>query len=134
MRLTKSGAKYVHGAHWAAVLDGIAELKDYFETEDELQANEQMGGEPANSHWTGPQLLYGYSKLPTKQEVIASLPARPVVDRLVSRYFNSFEMSPGTWKPATMAVAVTLLTGAHHSRSSQRTVPKRGIFAKFKYL
>ncbi|EGX95521.1 fungal specific transcription factor domain protein [Cordyceps militaris CM01] len=35
LRLTKSGASYVHGTHWAAVLDGIAELKDHFDRDDE---------------------------------------------------------------------------------------------------
>ncbi|KAK2612518.1 Trichosetin biosynthesis cluster transcription factor tf23 [Conoideocrella luteorostrata] len=94
MRFTNSGTSYVHGAHWAAILDEIAELKDHFEKEDKPQPGSQMQNEPSMPHWTGPQLLYGCSMLPTKQEIIASLPARPVVDRLISRYFNSFEMSP----------------------------------------
>jgi hypothetical protein len=107
MRLTKAGAKYVHGAHWAAVLDGIAELKDHFEKDDELQPDAQVPDEPPGTHWTGPQLLYGYSKLPTKNEIIASIPPRSTVDRLVSRYFNSFEMSPGKF---TSQISRKLLT------------------------
>ncbi|RYP65658.1 hypothetical protein DL771_008210 [Monosporascus sp. 5C6A] len=93
MQLTKSGASYVNSAHWAAVLDGIAEIKDHFEKEEEVQASRRLS-EPPYPDWTGPQLLYGCPKLATKEEILASIPARPVVDRLVSRYFNSFEMSP----------------------------------------
>ncbi|RYO83618.1 hypothetical protein DL764_009438 [Monosporascus ibericus] len=93
MQLTKSGASYVNSAHWAAVLDGIAEIKDYFEKEEETQASRRLS-EHLYPDWTGPQLLYGCPKIATKEEILASIPARPVMDRLVSRYFNSFEMSP----------------------------------------
>ncbi|RYP88804.1 hypothetical protein DL770_004596 [Monosporascus sp. CRB-9-2] len=93
MQLTKSGASYVNSAHWAAVLDGIAEIKEHFEKEEEVQASRRLS-EPPYPDWTGPQLLYGCPKIATKEEILASIPARPVVDRLVSRYFNSFEMSP----------------------------------------
>ncbi|KAF2175888.1 fungal-specific transcription factor domain-containing protein [Zopfia rhizophila CBS 207.26] len=93
MQLTSSGASYVNSAHWAAVLDGIAELKDHFEKEEEVPASSRLS-DPSFPDWTGPQLLYGCTKLATKEEILASIPTRQVVDRLVSRYFSSFEMSP----------------------------------------
>ena len=95
MHLTKSGANYVSNAHWAAVLDGISELKDHFEREEEVQQAGRRLSEQSYPDWTGPQLLYGCLNFASKEEILASVPARPVVDRLVSRYFNSFEMSPG---------------------------------------
>ncbi|CAM1504947.1 Fc.00g025380.m01.CDS01 [Cosmosporella sp. VM-42] len=95
MQLTNSGTSYVSSAHWAAVLDGIAELKDRFEEEEEESQQARCRvSEPSYPDWTGPQLLYGCPKFVTKEEILASVPTRPVVDRLVSRYFNSFEMSP----------------------------------------
>ncbi|KAF5691017.1 hypothetical protein FDENT_3621 [Fusarium denticulatum] len=88
------GANYVGSSHWAAVLDGIAELKDHFDNEEELSHPAVQGVEPPGAEITGPQLLYGCPKPASKDEILASIPTRPVVDRLVSRYFNSFEMSP----------------------------------------
>lgn len=95
IRLANSGVSYVHGSHWAAILDGISELKDHYGKEDEAQPDRSQDNKPSAPPRTGPKLLYGCSELPTKQEIIASVPARAVADRLVSRLFNSFEMSPG---------------------------------------
>ena len=94
MYLEGSSARYVSSAHWAAVLDGIAELKDHFDNEEAAHPDRTPSDLPSVES-TGPQLLYGGVKAATKEEILASIPARPVVDRLVSRYFNSFEMSPG---------------------------------------
>lgn len=94
MQVTDSGTSYVNGAHWAAVLDGISDLKDHFEQEEENAATTHTS-DPSLSDSAGPQLLYGCTKRATKEEVLASIPSRQVVDRLVSRYFSSFEMSPG---------------------------------------
>lgn len=94
MQSTGGGANYVGSAHWAAVLDGIAELKDHLDNEESHHSDSQ-GVDPPYPQVTGPQLLYGCPKPADKDEILSSIPARSVVDRLVSRYFNSFEMSPG---------------------------------------
>ena len=94
MQSTGGGANYVGSAHWAAVLDGIAELKDHLDNEESHHSDYQ-GADPPCPQVTGPQLLYGCPKPADKDEILSSIPARSVVDRLVSRYFNSFEMSPG---------------------------------------
>ncbi|KAF9776099.1 Trichosetin biosynthesis cluster transcription factor tf23 [Fusarium sp. DS 682] len=93
MQSTGGGANYVGSSHWAAVLDGIAELKDHFDNEEASHPDAQGADSPC-AEMTGPQLIYGCPKPANKDEILASIPARPVVDRLVSRYFNSFEMSP----------------------------------------
>ncbi|KAH8730994.1 fungal-specific transcription factor domain-containing protein [Phaeosphaeriaceae sp. PMI808] len=92
IHVTRTGASYVTDAHWAAVLDGIAEIKNHFETEEQL-ANEQA---PDLGHHgrTEPLPLFGCFQLATREEILASLPPRPLVDQLVSSYFSSFEMSP----------------------------------------
>ncbi|KAL9571686.1 hypothetical protein ACKAV7_004010 [Fusarium commune] len=96
MQSTGGGANYVGSSHWAAVLDGIAELKDHFDNEEEASHPDVQGVESPAAEMTGPQLLYGCPKPASKDEILASILtlSRPVVDRLVSRYFNSFEMSP----------------------------------------
>ncbi|KAF4416983.1 transcriptional regulatory [Fusarium acutatum] len=95
MQTNGGGANYVGSSHWAAVLDGIAELKDHFDSEEKAHSDVQGAESPA-AEITGPQLFYGCPKPASKEEILASILAlsRPVVDRLVSRYFNSFEMSP----------------------------------------
>lgn len=94
MKVNDSGtSSYVNSVHWVAVLDGIAELKDYFETE-EKQHTRQVS-DPPRSGITGPQLLFGCPQYTTKADILASVPQRSEVDRLVSCYFNSFDMSPG---------------------------------------
>jgi hypothetical protein len=92
MQSSGGGANYVGSAHWAAVLDSIAELKDHFDNEEPSHSEEQVE-QDSGTEIAGPQLLYGCPKTTTKDEILASLPNRQVVDRLVSRYFNSFEMS-----------------------------------------
>lgn len=94
MKLTTSGVSYVNSAHWAAVLDGIAELKDHFEREDE-RLLVRCSSEPPKPYLAGPQLLYGCPRYATKEEILAAIPPRPVVDRLISRYFNALDMAPG---------------------------------------
>lgn len=107
MHCTPSGTNYVSSAHWAAVLDDIAVLKTQTQTQmqTEMQTETQTQTqtqkqtvcppEPAPNR-DSPQLLYGCTKLATKEDLLASIPARPVVDHLVSGYFASFELSPGT--------------------------------------
>ncbi|KAF4960751.1 hypothetical protein FSARC_10380 [Fusarium sarcochroum] len=87
------GANYVGSAHWAAVLDGIAELKDHFDNEEASHPAREDSQSPC-AGISGSQLLHGFAKPATREDILASIPARPVVNRLVSRYFNSFEMSP----------------------------------------
>lgn len=122
LQLTSSGTNYVNSSHWAAVLNGIAELKDHFESE---------GNSPASTDFhdlsiperTGPQLLYGCSKFPTRQEIIESIPPRQAVDRLVSRYFSSFEMSTGQYC-SKVKLIVKLTAG--RSCVAQRSISGRG--------
>ncbi|KAI1453001.1 fungal-specific transcription factor domain-containing protein [Annulohypoxylon moriforme] len=92
MRLSEENVSYVSSAHWAAILEGIGELKDHLEEEE--SQNTQHATETPEFEVTGPQLLYGCPRHATKEELLASIPPRQVTDRLISHYFNSFEMSP----------------------------------------
>ncbi|KAF4625058.1 hypothetical protein G7Y89_g13112 [Cudoniella acicularis] len=90
--LENAEMKYVDGAHWTAILDGIAELKDHFE--DDVSETKEPVSEPAGFPTEEPELLFGLKNYATKQEILAAIPARPVVDRLISKYFNAMDMSP----------------------------------------
>ncbi|KAF7175026.1 hypothetical protein CNMCM7691_005494 [Aspergillus felis] len=87
LQLTQSSTNYVNSAHWAAVLDGIADLKIQLDEEEEVQ-NDTPLDEPPFAQRGGPRLLYGCTALLTKEEILATIPERPVVDRLISGYFT----------------------------------------------
>ena len=79
-------ANYVGSAHWAAVLDSIAEIKDHFEWEEK---NRKI----AIDHDCWPQLLYGCPRV-TEAVILSSIPTRELVDKLVSKYFT-LDIAPG---------------------------------------
>ncbi|KAI1116810.1 fungal-specific transcription factor domain-containing protein [Nemania sp. NC0429] len=90
---SETGAGYVNGEHWAAILDSISELKEHFDKEKSVQ-HVKLISDSHLSCFPGPQLLLGCSRPPQIGDILASIPSRPMVDRLVFQYFNSFEMSP----------------------------------------
>ncbi|PNP61101.1 hypothetical protein FNYG_14189 [Fusarium nygamai] len=85
------GASYVGSVHWAAVLDSISELRDHYEEEEEARMLATSDHVLLQSH--GPRLLYEPVHT-TKADLLASIPPRPVVDRLVARYFNTQGVVP----------------------------------------
>lgn len=85
---------YLGGEHWAAVLNDIAEVRNFFLTNkhklDEqihrvAQTRKDMNEDP------GPALLFGVSKPPPRSEILSQLPSRYLTDILVARYFNGFD-------------------------------------------
>ena len=88
---------YVGSAHWTAILDSIAELKDHFEDEDDdddfdlADPRMETGRLPPTER---PILLFGSNRDATKLDILSSLPLRPVVDRLISGYFSAMDVAP----------------------------------------
>ncbi|KAI0843610.1 hypothetical protein F5Y06DRAFT_284057 [Hypoxylon sp. FL0890] len=93
---TPAGVSYVDSSHWTALLDGISELKDCFEDTTESASNFQTSIPPqvAPDYGLTPLLLYGNFTQASKEEIMSTLPARIVVDRLVSKFFNSIDLHP----------------------------------------
>lgn len=86
---------YVGSAHWTSILDGIAELKDHFD--DDTKGHSRTDQETDTGQLASterPILLFGSTKDTTKEEVLSAIPPRPVVDRLISSYFNAMDMAP----------------------------------------
>ncbi|KAL9616982.1 MAG: hypothetical protein Q9160_008209 [Pyrenula sp. 1 TL-2023] len=88
---------YYGEAHWAAVLHGIREVRDYFATHkneiqqqiDKVAAN--RASKPTELNFPGPALLFGATKPPSEAEILSSIPSRYMTDMLVARYFNTFD-------------------------------------------
>ncbi|RDW62565.1 hypothetical protein BP5796_10867 [Coleophoma crateriformis] len=79
----RASSAYVGSTHWAAILDDIEEVKSYFDTSDHEDHEDYEDQGPEN------MVIFGGSLPHSKQELFDALPQRPIVDKLISRYFNS---------------------------------------------
>ncbi|KAF5987971.1 hypothetical protein FBULB1_1721 [Fusarium bulbicola] len=123
MQSAGGGAKYVGSSHWAAVLDGIAELKDHFDNEEDMPHPDVQGVESPGAENTGPQLLYGCPKPANKDEILASIPTRPYEEfwgdpsavsplwlgllftiMCLATQFEKFRLDPGVQSPAALSM------------------------------
>lgn len=76
LNLRESGTSYVQSVHWEAILTKIRGLKEDLVTDSNC---------PPGSH-----LFYGPNRHATRDEIIAAVPPRPVVDRLLALHFDSY--------------------------------------------
>ena len=87
---------YVGEAHWAALLNEIGEVKNYFvhhkkEYEEQMERVTQFRKDGAVDSGAGPALLFGSTIPPARSEILAHLPSRYMSDILIGRYFNTFD-------------------------------------------
>ena len=85
-----AGTTWVESDHWTAILDGISELKGALEDISSTTGDDDLA--IANS--IGPQLLLGEQKSVKTQDVLAAIPCRSIVDRLVSQFVKEVEIAP----------------------------------------
>ena len=106
MKVDNNKSMYYGEAHWAAILHDIKEVKNYF-SEHKKQWDDQMlkvqeAKNRVDSAPQGPTFLFGGSQPPPYSELLAQLPKRTVTDKLISRYFNSYDpavhiLHPPSW-------------------------------------
>ncbi|XXG97444.1 hypothetical protein Hte_003745 [Hypoxylon texense] len=89
-----NGANYVDGAHWSALLDSLSELKDCFPETTEPGSQIRTSPPAVPDYGPCPQLLYGRFAQVSKGEILSAVPSRPIVDRMVSKFFNTMDLSP----------------------------------------
>lgn len=101
IRMRKSGPSYANSTHWLAILDSITELREHVALENPspepvLQQNSPVTGFDLDTRpFPRPRLLYGCRVQASLSSILQAVPPRPVVDRLVSRYFNDLDMATG---------------------------------------
>jgi hypothetical protein len=76
LNLRECGTSYVQSVHWEAILTKIRGLKEDLVTDSKA---------PPGSH-----LFYGPNRHATRDEILAAVPPRPVVDRLMALHFDSY--------------------------------------------
>ncbi|KAK8136897.1 hypothetical protein PG984_004837 [Apiospora sp. TS-2023a] len=89
---SERSTNYVGGTHFMAMLEDIDELKNYFDDSDEGEETQdpfEIDG--------GPELVVFSKNVPrTREEFLALLPDKSIIDRLMLRYFNSNSPSQHT--------------------------------------
>ncbi|KAF4625975.1 hypothetical protein G7Y89_g12188 [Cudoniella acicularis] len=78
--LLSKGQTYVGATHWAAILEDIEEVKGF------VEESLEEAGRGRSSHYNS--LLWNIGSSSGKADMLANLPPRLAVDRLISRYFN----------------------------------------------
>lgn len=75
------GASYVQSSHWEAILLEVRGLKEDFISNSMAQTG-------------GSSLFYGPSRHATRDEILAAVPTRSVVDRLMAVHFDYHLITP----------------------------------------
>ncbi|KAH8593273.1 fungal-specific transcription factor domain-containing protein [Bisporella sp. PMI_857] len=86
-------AMYFGDSHWHMVLADIAEVKNYFsQHKKDLENNyERIKQSKPNATIGGPTFLFSSNVQATDTELRAEIPSKSAVDKLVTRYFNSYD-------------------------------------------
>ncbi|KAL1902715.1 hypothetical protein Sste5346_001158 [Sporothrix stenoceras] len=79
---------YVGATHFMAMLDDIEDLKAYFEDPQNVPEDEWQDVSPSAGD-SPEQLMLGGQQPRSRVELLAVMPPRPIVDRLIVRYFGS---------------------------------------------
>ncbi|CEJ57780.1 hypothetical protein PMG11_06461 [Penicillium brasilianum] len=94
MKMDSGKSYYISEAHWASVLNDIAEVRNFFTTHKkqfEDQAEKLKATRPETDNPGGSALLFGAMKPLSRPEIMATLPSKYTTDLLVARYFNSYD-------------------------------------------
>ncbi|KAH8759318.1 hypothetical protein F5883DRAFT_681775 [Diaporthe sp. PMI_573] len=116
--MRESGPGYASSTHWLAILDSITELREHvaFDDPGPTPVQQQHDGLTVFDLHTRspprPMLLYGCRVQPSFSSILKAVPARPIVDRLVSRYFNDLDMA--TAKSAECLILGNYTEGGPH--------------------
>ncbi|KAL1311324.1 hypothetical protein AAFC00_001501 [Neodothiora populina] len=95
LKINGGGTSYVGSAHWATILDGIADLKRELDSDDDNDAtiDDVLPGQNEASNVTGSTGVTGSllqsPKVLTKSELLQRLPPRHKVDQLLATWFSS---------------------------------------------
>ncbi|KAM3150091.1 hypothetical protein ABEW05_009593 [Botrytis cinerea] len=88
----KGKTTYLGDSHWHLVLKDIAEVKSYFNNhKKELEKNYEKIKSQKPPASDGPAFLFGAHTPATDEELRMAVPAKPEVDKLITRYFNTYD-------------------------------------------
>ncbi|KAI0875005.1 fungal-specific transcription factor domain-containing protein [Hypoxylon argillaceum] len=83
---SEGATNYVGGTHFMAILEDLEDLKTYFEDPEVPELDME---DPYESLGPSEMLILSRGAPRNKEELLAMLPDKSVMDRLMNRYFNS---------------------------------------------
>ncbi|KAK4889434.1 hypothetical protein LTR27_011778 [Elasticomyces elasticus] len=91
LRLTDTGGVHFVGpSHWESIIEDIAEVKAYFDLQGSPEyLVDDESPSLQDSHIIAADIQFGTANIYRKEELLALLPAKSVVDRLVATWFRS---------------------------------------------
>ncbi|KAK3113198.1 hypothetical protein LTR53_009740 [Teratosphaeriaceae sp. CCFEE 6253] len=91
LRLTDTGGTAYHGpSHWESIIEDIVEIKAYFDLQGSPENVQDDHSPPLlQSGVIAADVVLGVADIYSKEELLAFLPARPVVDRLIATWFRN---------------------------------------------
>lgn len=100
MRISATELTYVSSDHWAAIVDRIADMRDYVDREEHLRlvgSPDDVGSDAGDVRDAAtarpPRALLLYGCPPgSRAEILAAMPPKTAVDRYISRYFNRLDL------------------------------------------
>ena len=84
--LSREGQNYVNPEHWTAILEDIAEVREYLGNDSQEISPEMMELPPLTEE---PYLLMSQSQTFDRVEILGSIPPKDEADQLVTRYVTS---------------------------------------------
>lgn len=84
--LHQEGQNYVNPEHWTAILEDIAEVREYLGSDSQEISPEMMELPPV---YDEPYLLMAQSQTFDRIEILGSIPPKVEADQLVFRYLNA---------------------------------------------
>ncbi|PGH14879.1 hypothetical protein AJ79_02741 [Helicocarpus griseus UAMH5409] len=95
-----SGTNYVGSSHWQAILDELADVKEHFESST-FSPQKASLFDASRSSEEGVELFLGVNENITREEILNTIPPKPVVDCLVSHFLRSMEIGTLIIHPPT---------------------------------
>jgi hypothetical protein len=95
LRLSPAKSIYVDSSHWTSILDGISELKEQLEAEDEASISLDTATAAQQPLSPGILMFNGCQPVSCKEELLAAIPPKATVDRLISQYFQALDLDSG---------------------------------------
>ncbi|KAF2433033.1 hypothetical protein EJ08DRAFT_104938 [Tothia fuscella] len=86
LTITKGEASYRGAAHWEAILEGIADVKDTIEEENDSDDEEEAGLPELDPT---PLIILGTTTSVTKGHLLRSVPSKAKADEFLWNWFNS---------------------------------------------
>ncbi|OJD14110.1 hypothetical protein AJ78_05510 [Emergomyces pasteurianus Ep9510] len=89
------GTNYVGSSHWQTILDELADVKEILETSARPPL-EESPSESSQAADNGIELFLGVNQNISREEILNTIPSKPTVDYLITRFFQSMELGTCT--------------------------------------